>query len=215
MGYIYKITNLVNDKIYIGQTSRSIEIRWREHIRHAQTLSHKYPLYKAIIKYGKESFSICQLEECDNFLLNDREIYWIKKLSSFGDNGYNCTTGGQGSTIQENADLDYQEIKSRYALGEGLEQLSKEYCHDYMSIRHKLEQDGVIIRTHAGPEKMSKSIQQIDPITLEIINIFPSISAAARAICPEGRSARAIGNHISRYKNTKTISHGFLWKIND
>ena len=52
----------------------------------------------------------------------------------------------------------------------------------------------------------------LDPNTREIVKVYESISAAGRAICKEGKNPRAIANHISKYKNTSTISHGYLWK---
>jgi hypothetical protein len=63
--------------------------------------------------------------------------------------------------------------------------------------------------------KLSKKIYAINPLTLKVEKEFESISAAARAICEPGRSFRAIANHISKYKDTATISHGFLWKTKD
>ena len=95
MGYIYKITNKINNKVYIGQTNRTIEIRWKEHCRH---LKSNMPICKAINKYGKENFLIEKLEECSDILLDKREQYWIEYYNSFNkENGYNATFGGQNS----------------------------------------------------------------------------------------------------------------------
>ena len=58
MGYIYKITNNINGKSYIGKTERTIEIRWKEHLRHIASLQDRLPLYKAMAKYGKENFIV-------------------------------------------------------------------------------------------------------------------------------------------------------------
>ena len=77
MGYIYKITNQINQKVYIGLTSRSIEQRWQEHLRSVETLKEKRPLYRAIAKYGKDNFTIEQIEEVENDFLGEREMYWI------------------------------------------------------------------------------------------------------------------------------------------
>ena len=52
----------------------------------------------------------------------------------------------------------------------------------------------------------------INPISLQVEKTYDSISAASRDICPEGHNPRAIANHISKYKDTATISHGYLWK---
>lgn len=178
MGFIYKITNNINQKSYIGKTERSIQIRYKEHLRHKDYLD--LPLYRAFNKYGIENFSISQIEECNNEDLDDREIYWINFYQTYK-NGYNCTKGGEGGIKTYEEDID--KIIQRYKNGERLDLLCKEFHHDYMSIKPHLEKKGVIIDTHAGPKKLSKKIQQIDPQTNEIIAIYSSISAAARAIC--------------------------------
>ena len=99
MGIIYKIDNLINNKCYIGKTSRSLEERWKEHLRHRFNLD--YALYRAFKKYGIENFTISLLEENieDEILLNEREKYWINYFKSNNKNyGYNMTLGGEGTT---------------------------------------------------------------------------------------------------------------------
>lgn len=89
---IYKITNLLNNKVYIGQ-SRNISERWRSHRTKYQTQD--YPLYRAIRKYGIDNFSFEVIEECEIDKLNDREIYWIAYYNANNkNNGYNLTEGG-------------------------------------------------------------------------------------------------------------------------
>ena len=129
MGFIYKITNNINNKSYIGKTERSIEIRYKEHLRHKDYLD--LPLYRAFNKYGVENFSVSQIEECDNKDLDNREIYWINYYKTYLD-GYNCTAGGEGGikTYEE----DIEEIIVRYQAGERLDLLCKEY-HIYQFSR--------------------------------------------------------------------------------
>lgn len=81
---IYKIENLINHKVYIGQ-SIHIEKRWLEHC----IPSTKSLVGKAINKYGKENFSFQILEECEKSLLNERESYYIQYYQSLVPNGYN------------------------------------------------------------------------------------------------------------------------------
>lgn len=88
---IYKIQNLINGKIYIGQ-SVHIQARFNQHKNEAKN-GNTRPLYNAIRKYGIENFSFEIIEECSKEMLNEREIYWIKKYDSFH-NGYNLTPGG-------------------------------------------------------------------------------------------------------------------------
>lgn len=94
MGAIYVITNHINNKQYVGQTSRTIEKRYKEHLYAACMESPAMAIDKAIKKYGKDNFSISQLEECDNSQLDEKEIYWINELDTYH-LGYNMTRGGQ------------------------------------------------------------------------------------------------------------------------
>ena len=208
MGYIYKITNKINNKCYIGQTERTIKIRWLEHIRPSK-YKLDLPLYRAISKYGVDNFLVEEIEECNNAILDEREIYWIKYFDSYR-NGYNCTEGGGGGirTYEEYID----DIIQRYLEGERLDLLCKEYHSEYLCIKRTMENRGIKINTFAGPEKVSTKIYAVDPISLKVVSEYESISAAGRALCKEGKNPRAIANHISKQKDTNHVAHGFLWR---
>lgn len=93
---IYKITNLVNDKIYIGKTIKSIDFRFSQHLRKT---SGCLKLVRAIKKYGKNNFKIEQIDIAENNEeLNKKEIMWISKLNSINC-GYNLTNGGTGGPM--------------------------------------------------------------------------------------------------------------------
>lgn len=208
MGYIYKITNNINGKGYIGKTERTIEIRWSEHTRPSRWKM-DLPLYRAFLKYGIDNFSIEEVEECDDTILDEREIYWINYFDTYK-KGYNCTAGGEGGikTYDEYIDV----IIERYQNGERLDQLCKEYHYAYINVCREMQDRGVFPNTFAGPEKLSKKIYAVDPITLQNVAEYESISAASRALCQEGKNPRAIANHISKQKDTQHIAHGFLWR---
>ena len=96
MAYIYKITNLINNKCYIGKTLNTIQERWREHCSdYKKRDEEKRPLYSAMNKYGIENFKIEEIEQCNEDIVNDREKYWIEYYGSFK-KGYNATLGGDG-----------------------------------------------------------------------------------------------------------------------
>ena len=81
---IYKITNLVNNKVYVGR-SIHIEQRWLEHCKPS---SHS-AIGIAIKSYGKDNFQFEVLEECTLEQLTEKELYWIHYYNSFIPNGYN------------------------------------------------------------------------------------------------------------------------------
>lgn len=208
MGYIYKITNNINGKCYIGKTERTINIRWSEHIRLSR-LKLDLPLYRAFSKYGIDNFSIEEIEQCDSDKIDEREIYWIDYFNSYR-KGYNCTAGGEGGIKTHDEYIDV--IIERYLNGERLDLVCKEYHCDYLCIRRNMENKGIVINTSAGPEKMSTKIYAVDPISLKVVAEYESISAAGRALCKEGKNPRAIANHISKQKDTEHIAHGFIWR---
>ena len=96
MPYIYTITNRLNNKKYIGQTSFDLDKRWKQHLQDARRDRCKNrPLYIAINQYGSDNFDISVLEECTREKADERERYWIEKYRTFK-YGYNATFGGDG-----------------------------------------------------------------------------------------------------------------------
>lgn len=102
MGFIYKITNKINNKIYIGFTQKTIEDRWRSHIKTAYDITSKdyNALFKkAIRKYGADNFFIEEIDNGETLEeLKQKEIYWIRYFNSYAFDkngyGYNSTRGG-------------------------------------------------------------------------------------------------------------------------
>lgn len=94
--YIYKITNKINNKIYIGQTV-NYKRRFAEHKRQRSGNEPEKILYQAFSKYGIENFNFELIEECENY--NEREIFWIKYYNSLVPNGYNMTEGGENPPV--------------------------------------------------------------------------------------------------------------------
>ena len=107
---IYKIENLINGKVYIGQ-SNDIYRRWVYHknsVFNKNNKCYNRPLYKDIREYGIENFSFEILEKCDEKDLDDLEKMYIKKYRSFvgfyKSNGYNLTLGGGGMLGKESSE---------------------------------------------------------------------------------------------------------------
>lgn len=89
MAFIYKTTNLVNNKIYVGKAKQNNPNYFGSGLKIAF----------AIKKYGKHNFTKIILEECDDDIVSEREIYWISYFRSTDDSiGYNISQGGEGGT---------------------------------------------------------------------------------------------------------------------
>lgn len=101
MGYIYKITNSKNNKVYIGQTIKSRPTdRYSQHkylANHPEQEKGISYLHRAMLNDGLENFIFDIIEEVDNNRLDEREIFWIKEYNSLAPNGYNISSGGGGT----------------------------------------------------------------------------------------------------------------------
>jgi len=81
MGYIYKITNIITNKIYVGKTIKTIDERFREHISNGRKLQGTSLIAHSLREYGTINHKIEVIEECfDNIL--QREQYWIDELKT-------------------------------------------------------------------------------------------------------------------------------------
>ena len=111
---IYKIENLFNHKIYIGQ-SINIEARFKKH----KSCKDNFLIHKAIQKYGKENFSFDIIELCNQEELNEREIYWIDFYQSCILNGlnkgYNMNYGGSnGEGLKKGQPVEQYSLSGEY-----------------------------------------------------------------------------------------------------
>jgi len=99
---IYKITNNINDKVYIGQTVGSLEKRWSRHLWQCTLKRNGMAITNSINKYGKEIFFIEEIDKAENIEeLNEKEIYYINFYNSLSPNGYNLVTGGKNRRLSE------------------------------------------------------------------------------------------------------------------
>ena len=138
MPYIYKIINTENDKVYIGQTIRSLSARFAQHLLDsAKYTGSSIKLYNAIKKMGSDKFSIEPVEECHAENLDEREIFWIEKYDSFR-NGYNTTKGGSGKCV-----IDDLEIIDLWDKGEIVTEISRHTGHACVTVISTLLRNGI------------------------------------------------------------------------
>lgn len=140
---IYKITNKINNKCYIGQTIKTAEERWEEHKLHAYG-SHpndqNKTLYRAIRKYGIENFSFEVLQDGieDYDKLDLAEMYWIDYYNSFL-HGYNETSGGQ----KFHSRLPNKEIIEDYLKTKSARKTAKNFNIDHSTVDDILNHNNV------------------------------------------------------------------------
>lgn len=147
MGCIYKITNVLTGKIYIGQTAGTIEHRFKEHKRNAKN-GVPYYLYKAMRKYGEENFEIQELKHCDDSELNKKERYWISLLDSCN-NGYNMTLGGEGRLKYR-----YQELAQAYIELGSERAVCEKFCYAPVTVQKACESNNIEILPSGSTTKM-------------------------------------------------------------
>lgn len=97
MGYIYTIKNKINGKIYIGQTTNSIEKRFKQH---QQTSSKCVAIYNAIKFHGWENFEK-DWYECPDEDLNFDEELLVREMGTLAPYGYNLKEGGGNGKLSE------------------------------------------------------------------------------------------------------------------
>lgn len=150
---VYKITNKINGKVYVGITNRGVKTRWYKHCSDSIRGS-EFPLHNALRKYGIDNFSIDILEEVKTSEeLKEREKYWILTLQSkTSHNGYNLTDGGDGTFGRPTSEETKEKIRQK-ALGRKPSSSVKQKMIDASSQKKEISQftlDGVYIKTYAS-----------------------------------------------------------------
>ena len=145
-GFIYKITNTINGKSYIGQTIQNVKERFYQHCAtKCSKVVSNMAIHRAIKKYGKSNFTVEVIEEIDSTNLNDRERYWIRYYDSYN-NGYNSTEGGQDG-IKLFKNLDTESIVREYKSGKSLREIGRLFNVDKQTIKDLLVRNNINLRT--------------------------------------------------------------------
>ncbi len=148
---IYKITNKINGKCYIGQ-SVDIERRLNEH----KNCKVDKPIYRAFKKYGIDNFTFEILEECSQEELNEKEIYYINFYNSTTDgNGYNLEHGGEFKDIVLCEEAKKKQSKSFKETISKMPKEDFEKWHKKIGAKHK----GKTV-SQEQREKISKTLKE-------------------------------------------------------
>lgn len=220
---IYKITNIINGKIYIGQ-SINIQRRWNQEKNKAfnqNDAAYNQLLSKAFRKYGVENFTFEVVEELSASALNEREEYWIGHFNSLTPNGYNAHNGGRYSYTPNPLNysvLTEEEVKDiKTTLKETsipMSKIAEEYCVSISTInaiaKGRSWRDVNEKYPIRATENFNKEIGQYTKDG-KLVAIF---SSAAEANRKTGISVSSIST-ICRNKgiNNRKTAGGYMWRI--
>lgn len=223
---IYKITNIINNKCYIGQ-SRDIYQRWEKHKSNIYNSSKNYlKIYQAFRKYGLKNFIFDIIEICSEDKLNERELYWINYYDSYN-NGYNSTLGGDylwheaiKNTQKEvfQYDLNGNFIQSFSSAHEAQRKTKIQFTNICKVCRGERPQAGGFIWSYIYYEyvkpittyvKRNTKVAKLNIETGEIIEIYNSAKEAKRKT---GINDTSIGRVC---KGLSKSAGGFFWKYID
>ena len=209
MAIIYKITNNITNKNYIGETTRTLSARWRQHKTRAKDDNNRTYLYLSMRKHGIENFSIEVIEECDDLERFERETHYIKTLNTLAPNGYNLILSQKGVTT-----LYDDTIIELWNSGLTLTEIGKQLSHDPKTIGRILENHGITkneIQKRKGQfisKKSSKAVVQYS-MTGEYLSEWESATAAALAMgLNRGSISRCCSGDLLTYKN-------YIWQYSD
>ena len=215
---IYKIENDINNLVYIGVTTKTLQERFKQHCIDAKREKYKHrPLYVAMNSYGFIHFHIENIETLKNANENyalDREVFWIKQFNSYR-KGYNSTAGGNGKTLYDCS--DYEKVIKHYEKVKCIKKVSKELHMDAGSISKILQENGVEIIKQS--DRVKKPIQMYSK-DRNICMTFDSIQQGCRYIIEnkhtQSTEVEIVHIVIRRALNGKRkTAYGFIWKFID
>ena len=202
---IYKITNKINGKSYIG-LSTNIEERFK---KHRQKQGDKI-LYSAFQKYGIENFDFSIIELCSSELLSEREKYWIAYYDTYN-NGYNATLGGEG-----NCKINHQDVIQDFLKTGSCKETADNLGITSHTVGRILTSNDIPHRAFSECGGLNKkSVGQFSKDG-KFIQEFSSQEEAAKYLVSIGKtkaSINTIRGHIGQNcAGKEKTSYGFVWK---
>lgn len=155
---IYKVTNLVNQKVYIGQTINSLEHRKSGHYRDAMCIKKKSVYFhNALLKYKPEDFKWEVIDTAKTIEeLNEKEIYWVSYYESNNkDKGYNLKAGGDsgGKCCESTKQKIGETTKAKWANPELAERMREGLRKGTETVKQKaLVNYKTVVCKHCGKE---------------------------------------------------------------
>lgn len=209
-GFIYKITNDINGKVYIGKTLLDIQKRFSQHKSESfRSKNENRPLYRAMNKYGFEHFYIELIEECPIEKLSDKEVYWINFYNSYK-NGYNATLGGDGKQF-----YNYEAIVQSFLSGKSTKELTIEFDCCIETVRKALHLANIDIKAFSlkQHQKQLAMKNQDGKIVKKFLGRKEAIEWLIENKYVETNDLHNISISIGRVLNGKRKrAYGFYWE---
>ena len=197
---IYKITNQVNGKVYIGQTTLSLERRWYTHCHKS---SGCVALHNAIKKHGVENFTVEQIDTAmGKPELDLKEKFWIKHYNSLVPNGYNLKTGGNTPVYSDESrkrmSINHADVHGsnnpRYGVrlsDDVKKKISNSHKGKHLSVEHKQK-----CRLNSPKRKMVKNLDTGDVyLSCRLAEQYCGLSHGAISCVCRGKGKTAGGCH--------------------
>lgn len=231
-GFIYLVTNTVNGLQYVGQTTASIEERWRQHVVEAGCCSdrHKTSIEQAIQEYGVDNFEVSMLEHIigqPRAFLDQRECFWIRYYKTctldYGeDAGYNRTRGGHSAWTMFDA-TDEARIIHLWHEHKSLTEIATIMKASPKLVRNVLSKFGIQKLTPDEVTQRQRAICGFTVVCLDtesnVIQEFASSMLAAEWIIQTGKSRTTyVGGVASFIRNAcvrDSYAYGFKWNMPD
>lgn len=202
MYYIYKITNLINNKVYIGQTHQTVNARWKGHTYEALNNYDNNYFHNAIKKYGVDNFKVETIDSATTQdEINRLEKYYIQLFKSNNNvYGYNISLGGETEAI-----FDYKIINDLWNKGWALREIAEYMGCITATVKHAVENNPSYSESEAKRRGANyRKIKQYDK-DKNYIKTFRSFAEIAREL-------NCSSNTISKCIRNKTYSAlGFYW----
>lgn len=159
LAYVYVVRNTVNSFVYVGSTTSELDNRFRDHC-YASRRGIDTPFYDAIRSIGEDNFTIQLLEECDDSVRFERELYWVEEFNSL-DKGYNTELPCQPIVVY---DLEGSFIGEYSTLGMAVAELNLEIggiTANLRGVQHRIGRYTVFYRDTFTDEELEERLNNI------------------------------------------------------
>lgn len=209
---VYKITNKINNKIYIGITNQGSGARYRHHWYESR-IGEPAPIHRAMAKYGEENFTLEIIDFADTYEeLKEKEKYYIKLYDSMNrEVGYNLTEGGDGTFGRLHSDDTKEKIRQK-ALGRKASEETKKKMSEARKGR-KISEKVKKIFAEINKEN-AKIVLQFD-VSGKLLNEYPSISEAARASKVHRSTIVKQLSGVTKLTSNRCRKPKFIWKYKE